>query len=506
MIEDLTLKAKIQYSTEGIGALRQGQRAVDEHTKALRRQQQAMEELRTVARQAAIGMTALITVPVTLFANKAVNAASDLVEAQNKVDVVFGQSASTVRQFAETAAESLGQSEQQALEAAGTFGNLFTAMGMGQDESARMSVALVKLASDLASFNNIDPTEVLQKLRSGLVGEVEPMRVLGVQLSEQAVKLKAVEMGLVATGEELTAAQKIQARYALILEQTKSAQGDFARTARDAANATRILRAQYEDMAASVGAKLLPIKLRLVQTTGSLIEQFNALPGAVQTGALALVGIGAAIGPTFLVIDQAVQAYRRLKSALDAATISSGRLAKAMKIGGPLSIGLAAIAIGMWYLNARTADTVRTLDELTQKLDIVAEKGGAIGISGPAMDVAQLSRKIEEIETERTRLRGALQDIWRERNVLSIQGLLRWGRPGPLEMRAGGPGGIAQLREYYEQLGIQREQLIAARERALQGEDIDITVYIGNDQIDAYIADISRRESYNIQRQAAVMP
>jgi len=96
-------------------------------------------------------MTAAITGPLVAMGTLAISAASDLEESLNKVRVVFGDSAGVIEDFAQTAANSLGMSSQQALEAAGTFGNLFTAMGIGQDTSAGMSTQLLTLAADLAT-------------------------------------------------------------------------------------------------------------------------------------------------------------------------------------------------------------------------------------------------------------------------------------------------------------------------------------------------------------------
>ena len=89
------------------------------------------------------------------FAKASVGAASDLEESISKTSVVFGENADDVQSWADTAATAFGQSEQQALEAASTLGNLFTAMGVTGDAAADMSMELVELASDLASFNNI---------------------------------------------------------------------------------------------------------------------------------------------------------------------------------------------------------------------------------------------------------------------------------------------------------------------------------------------------------------
>jgi hypothetical protein len=187
-------------------------------------------------------------------AKDSIAAASDLNETQSKVAVVFGKSAAQVLNFGKTSATSLGQSSQQAEEAAATFGNLFVAMKLGQGQSAQMSTKLVQLAGDLASFNNVDPATALEALRSGLVGEVEPLRKFGVNLDDASLRLEAVKLGLEKTTKQvLPPAIKAQAAYALIMEQTKTAQGDFQRTSGGLANQQRILTAEFQNAEAGIG-------------------------------------------------------------------------------------------------------------------------------------------------------------------------------------------------------------------------------------------------------------
>jgi hypothetical protein len=186
-----------------------------------------------------------------------ITAASDLNEETSKSAVVFGKSAAAVQKFADSAA-SIGLAKSEALGAAGAFGNMFNTIGLAQKESADMSVTMVQLASDMASFNNEDPSEMLLKLRSGLAGEAEPLRRYGVLLSEAAVKQFAYNSGLAKTGTALTEAQKVQARYGLILKQTNIQQGDFLRTSTGLANQQRILKANFANVSATLGTALLP--------------------------------------------------------------------------------------------------------------------------------------------------------------------------------------------------------------------------------------------------------
>lgn len=193
----------------------------------------------------------------------AVGAASDMAESLSKVNVVFKDWSEDIVHWADGAAKSFGMSKGAALEAAGTLGNLFGTMGLGVEDAANMSQKMVELAADLGSFNNIASGDALEKLRAGLVGEAEPLRALGVNLNAAMVEAKAMELGLVDANGEVTEAGKVQARYALILEQTATAQGDFARTSDGHANRMKILKAQFADMRTEIGTALLPVVLKL---------------------------------------------------------------------------------------------------------------------------------------------------------------------------------------------------------------------------------------------------
>jgi hypothetical protein len=189
---------------------------------------------------------------------KLVQQASNLEESQSKVNTVFGDSAFIVENFAKTSATSFGITKQAALEAAGTFGNLIQAFGIGQGEAATMSTTLLQLAADLASFNNTGIEDAIQALRSGLSGETEPLKRFGVAINDVRLKEEARTLGLYSGKGALDITAKTQAAYALILKDTNLAQGDFARTSEGFANQMRILQASLSDAATEVGMVLLP--------------------------------------------------------------------------------------------------------------------------------------------------------------------------------------------------------------------------------------------------------
>ena len=195
---------------------------------------------------------------VGTFAYKAIQQASDLQETQSKVNVIFGDSGDAIKKFASTAAGSLGQSKQTALDAAATFGIFGKSAGLAGMELANFSTDFVKLSADLASFNNTTPQEAIQAIGAALRGESEPLRKYGVLLNDAAMRQKALELGIYSGNGALTSQQKILAAQALIYEQTADAQGDFERTSDGLANQQRILRASIENLTTTLGSLLLP--------------------------------------------------------------------------------------------------------------------------------------------------------------------------------------------------------------------------------------------------------
>lgn len=229
------------------------------------------------------------------------NFASDLNESISKVNVVFGKNADLVKQWGKTTAQTMGLSEQAALEARGTLGNLFDAMGIGEDAAFDMSGTMVQLASDLASFNNIGTDEALEKIRAGLVGEAEPLRTLGVNISAARTEAKALELGFKKVDGQLSASAKAQANYALILEDTTNAQGDFQRTSDGMANQQRILQATFQDSMAQIGQAFVPIIERLLPVLTEGLKGFanfitSNMPAIEAVITTVFGAIGTAIG------------------------------------------------------------------------------------------------------------------------------------------------------------------------------------------------------------------
>ena len=212
----------------------------------------------SAARTGAIALAGIAAAGIAFLA-PAVSSASDLNETISKSNTIFGDNAAEIESWGDRAAESIGQSKQQALDAAGTFGNLFSQLGIGSEKTADMSTQMVELASDFASFHNADITEVLEAQTAAFRGEYDAVQRYVPTINAAAVEQKAMEMGLARTTKELDAQDKALATQALLVEGAGAAMGDFDRTSDGLANKQRILSAQWSDMQARIGGALIPV-------------------------------------------------------------------------------------------------------------------------------------------------------------------------------------------------------------------------------------------------------
>ncbi len=195
---------------------------------------------------------------------EAIDSASSLNEQIGKSEAVFGDSSKMIKDWSNQTAKSLGIANVDALEAAGSFGTFFNAVGLSNGDAAKMSRTLVDLAADMGSFNDKTNEETITALLAAMRGESEPISRLGVTFEAAALKAKAFEMGIGDGKAALDAKSKALAAYNIILEQTRKQQGNFNETSKDLANQKKILTAQLKEASIEIGNALLPAMQKLV--------------------------------------------------------------------------------------------------------------------------------------------------------------------------------------------------------------------------------------------------
>ena len=197
-----------------------------------------------------------------------IDIASDLSESVNAVQVAYGDAANEVLKLGENSAQAFGLSKRDLNGYATQFSSFVTTIaGSGGDVAGTLQT-LVGRGTDFASVFNTDVSEALRLFQSGLAGETEPLRKYGIDLSAATVEAYALANGIGDGVGALTEAEKVQARYGSLLEQTAKVQGDFANTSSELANQNRINAAEWDNVQAKIGTAFLPVAKELATILG----------------------------------------------------------------------------------------------------------------------------------------------------------------------------------------------------------------------------------------------
>lgn len=249
-------------------------------------------------------LTIGLSLPLALISGAALKLGMDAVESENLFSISMGKMASSARKWSEDLRKNLGLNSYEVRKNVGTFNVMLTSMGLNEKAAFDMSKGLTQLAYDMASFYNLKPEEAFQKLQSGISGESEPLKRLGILVNETTTKNYALTHGMLKQGEQLSETGKVAARYGTIMEATSKAQGDMSRTLDSPANKMRILQARIQQITIDLGTALLPAFQSLMTAFQPLIQMlsnvaswFNKLNPNIQKFVGYLIAFAIAIGP-----------------------------------------------------------------------------------------------------------------------------------------------------------------------------------------------------------------
>lgn len=325
------------------------------------RAQQLGDRMSNVGRRTAdMGMRATVgfTAPLLLGFQQAEAAATNLAEAQNATNQIFGEGASEIDRFAENSAEAVGLSERAFREAVTPLGALLGNFGLSQREAAEEAINLTERASDMASVFNTDVDQALGAITAGLRGEADPLEQFGVRLNSAAIEAEAMSMGLADSKDELDDNAKAQAALSLIMSQTEDVAGDFRDTVDGNANAQRVLAARTEDAAAEFGENLQPAKAEVLKVATKLLEVFNNLSPRQQKLAVTAGLVAAAMGPVMTIVGNVVRVTGFLVKGSGKAIQAFGKMGSAaIRGGGKVASGASKAAKAMARLAAQAVKT-----------------------------------------------------------------------------------------------------------------------------------------------------
>lgn len=224
-------------------------------------------------------LISIVTISRTL--GKAIAKFSEYVEDINLFSVAMGNFADKGAELADRMQELLSVDSGQAMKYMALFQNLTTSFGMVGDKAYILSSNLVQLGYDLASFHNLSIEESFQKLQAAISGELEPIRRLGVDISNARLQQELYNLGINTSINSLSQADKAQLRYIAILKQTSNAQMDMGRTLNSPANMMRVLKSQVEQLARTFGAIFIPAFTAILPPIIAFVKVLQTAIGAI---------------------------------------------------------------------------------------------------------------------------------------------------------------------------------------------------------------------------------
>ena len=340
--------------------------------------QQVSDKLSSVGNKLTVGLTA----PIVAAGAASVKMASDMDESINKVEVAFGAANQSVQEFSNTTLLTYGIAKSTALDMAGYFGDMATSMGFSQQAAADMATELVGLAGDLASFKNISLEEAQTALASIFTGETESLKKLGIVMTETNLNASSMAKSMGKTTQEMTQQEKTALRMQYVLENTKNAQGDFARTSDSTANQLRILTESLKELAAIAGQELIPMVSPIISKINQIIQSVGQLDEGTKSVITKIAVFAASFGPLLSVtgkmtgaVTTLMSAYTALKSAQAAATAGQNALNAAMSANKAALIasGIGVLVSVLGSAAVTSALTSGAVESLEEKVDGVAE-------------------------------------------------------------------------------------------------------------------------------------
>jgi len=303
-----------------------------------------------------IGMTA-VGATILAVGGMTIKTASDIEEMTAKFDVVFGETAQGVKEWAKITADAMGRSRFAMMEMAASVQDTFVPMGFARDQAAEMSKTLTALAIDVGSFNNKLDTDVMRDFQSALVGNTETVRKYGIVITASGIEQEILNQGWVDNKKDITEAMKIQARMNMILAGTTDAQGDAIRTSASFANQMKRLQARTEVVSATIGTVLLPVVTSLVSIVGESVDKIAQwtsenpkLTKVIVLGTIAFGALLTVFGTLLLILPGITAGLLLLKNAHLASIIVTKLVTAAQWLWNAAltanPIGLIIVAIG----------------------------------------------------------------------------------------------------------------------------------------------------------------
>lgn len=413
----------------------------------------------------------LATGAIVAYSLNAARKAEDISDAFKFTFSEIGESADTA---AERIATSFNRTSTSVKANLTNAYQVLNGLGLSAADSFTAAQAIAERSIDLASQKGISDARAYEAIISGLTGETEPLKRLGVVLSEATVQAELLRLGFKGNASDASEAQKAVARYNLILAKTSTAQGDVARTSESANNKLKEAQTEFENAAITLGTELLPALVEVTNAATGVLRAFNDLPGGVQVAGLAFLGLIAAGGPIAGLIANlarlrliAIETRAALAGvAGGAAAGAAGRTAAGLGLGAAAGIGGGLLLSQGSFIEqpTRTSAVVQRNLDATLRL----RPGDTRTING-LRDELRLTRRREELIAlaNGTGAYAPALTPAGEAGVIGGFGLGGVGNTAPGSRTGGGRGGAAAASEAARELDRLRSDLARIQERQL---------------------------------------
>lgn len=259
---------------------------------------------------------------VVKLATKSISESMQRIEDENLFEVSLGKNADAIRNWSEDVEKSVGVSAAWLRKSTGVFSNMTQSMGLSSEQAAKLGRNFSILAQDMASFYNIKPEEAMNKLQSGLAGNSRALQELGIMVKEADIEQTALALGVKKVNGEFTSAQRALLTYQTVINATKNAQGDLARTINTPANQLRMLTTNIQNLGVAIGNMFQPLlSVALPALNGLIIAATRAARAIAGLFGIKMTSssgsdLATSVGGVSSGLDEATGSAKKLKKTL----------------------------------------------------------------------------------------------------------------------------------------------------------------------------------------------
>jgi len=261
-------------------------------------------------------MTLWVTGPIALMGGGAIKMATDYEEALDKVQVVFGDASKTVTDFTDNARKQFGLGKLSAIEMTSLFGDMATGMKIPQEEAAKLSIEMAKIAAETASLKNVPLDEIKTAFAGVFTGETESMKRIGVMIQQKNIQAWMKGEGIKGQINEMTMSEQALIRFRFVQDALSNSVGNFQLTQESAANKTRTFQESLSDLGIVFGREILPLFVKFVDKAQKVVEWLGNLDESTKETIIVVAGLVAVLGPLLFVVGKVIIAFQLLGAAI----------------------------------------------------------------------------------------------------------------------------------------------------------------------------------------------